>query len=141
MDLSTTVVIRLTKFGIVGIFGIVINMLVLYMLTAHANVYYLIAAAVAVESAIIFNFIGNNIFTFRGSKSRKPMYMKFISFQILSLGTLIITLTILWILTSTFGIEWLLLWNLIAIGVAFIANFLLNSKYTWNDDEHWGVKL
>ena len=120
---------RLMKFALVGGCGAVINSAALYLLT-NAGIHYLAASAVATETAIVSNFIGNYFFTFSDRSGR--IFEKFGRFQIVSLLALIVTMGVLWLLTSSFGIEFLLVWNLIAIVIAFIVNFMINMKWTWN---------
>lgn len=117
-------------FGVVGGVGTVINTLILYGLT-RLGMYYLVAAAIATETAIVSNFIGNNLFTFRDSTNDSPLWKKFLMFQGVSMAGLVVTLTVLWLLTTLLGIRLLLIWNLIAILIAFLVNFTLNLRFTW----------
>ena len=122
---------KLVLFGLVGGFGTVLNTAILYALTAFAGLYYLLAAAIATESAIISNFIGNHLLTFRHDRDDTPLWRRFLSFQAISLITLVGTLVILWTLTTLLGERLLLVWNLVAILLMFLANFGLNWKFTW----------
>ena len=124
---------QLILFSVVGGIGILINTAILYILTSTFNVYYIFASAIATEVAIIANFIGNNTFTFANNKNNIPLWKKFVSFQVVSLLSLVITVSVLWALTSLLGQDLLLVWNIIAILVAFGSNFILNSKYTWSE--------
>ncbi|MDO8508209.1 MAG: GtrA family protein [Nanoarchaeota archaeon] len=120
-------------FGLVGIVGTVINSGILHLLTTYMGVYYLVASIFATETAIVSNFLGNNLFTFKDKNNRKAVMNKFAKFQLISMTTIIGTVFVLWFLTSTFGMRYLLIWNFIAILVMFFANFFLNSKYTWKE--------
>lgn len=122
---------RFLKFGIVGGLGAVLNTVILFILTEYLSVFYLLASAIATEIAIISNFIGNHLFTFRDITNTLPLWKKFLSFQLVSLASLVVTVTTLWIFVSLFGKELLLVWNLCAITVAFVFNFVLNSRITW----------
>jgi len=62
--------IRWLKFNAVGGLGIVIQLGVLAFLTEAFRVPYLIATAVAVETAILHNFIWHERFTWADRKSR-----------------------------------------------------------------------
>lgn len=120
-------------FGIVGAVGTVINTGLLYLLTVYGNVYYLVSSIIATEVAIVSNFLGNYAFTFKDSKDPAPAISKFAKFQLVSLITIIGTVIILWALTTSFGLRYLVVWNVIAILVMFVFNFILNSKFTWKD--------
>lgn len=124
---------KLVLFGIVGGTGVVINTAILFALTSFMDFHYLLAAAIATETAIISNFFGNHLFTFRHDHNDSSLWKKFSFFQSFSLITLIGTLTILFLLTTFFGQTYLLLWNLIAIVLMFLMNFALNQKFTWKN--------
>jgi putative flippase GtrA len=119
-------------FALVGGFGTILNTAILYLLTAHAGLHYIFSSVVATEAAIISNFAGNNFLTFKNYDSRKKILPKFGKFQLISLLTIIGTVLVLWLLTSTLGQKYLLVWNFVAILLMFVANFALNKKFTWN---------
>ena len=125
---------RFVTFGIVGAIGTVINTAILYALTTFAGLYYLIASAIAIEVAIISNFVGNYYITFKGS-NKTPWTKKFISFQLVSMLTIAASLLILWLLTNRFGLHYLIVLNLVTIFIVFTANFILNRKFTWTHRE------
>ena len=117
-------------FGIVGASGAVINTLFLFILTHFVGLYYILASVLATEIAILSNFFGNNNITFKAHTGKKG-HIKFIQFQLISMSTIIGTVFILFLLTSFFGKSYLLIWNLISIGVMSIANYFLNTRFTW----------
>ena len=117
-------------FGIVGAVGTVINTGLLYFFTFSLGLFYLLSSALATEIAIVSNFFGNHFFTFKDRKDKIGVGKKFFKFQMISLTTVIGTVLLLWIFTTLFGQGRLLIWNLAAIVIMFVANFTLNSKYT-----------
>lgn len=128
---------KLVLFGIVGTSGVCINSLLLFIFTSFANAPVWLASIIATETSIISNFFGNHYLTFRNTTNKSSLKHKFLKFQVVSLIALTITVTILTLLTTKFGSEpwWLLqLFNLVAIGSAFIINFILNLKYTWAEE-------
>ena len=120
-------------FGIVGAVGTVINTGLLYFFTFSLGLFYLLSSALATEIAIVSNFFGNHFFTFKDRKDKIGVGKKFFKFQMISLTTVIGTVLLLWIFTTLFGQGRLLIWNLAAIVIMFVANFTLNSKYTWKN--------
>jgi putative flippase GtrA len=131
--LSNKTLVQFFIFGLVGTSGALINTLILYVLTVFGGLHYLVAAAIATQVAIISNFIGNNVFTFKHEPQTKPLAKRFITFQAVSMIGLVLTLTMLWGLTNAFGMEYLLVWNLVAIVFTFIVNFTLNKAFTWGE--------
>lgn len=120
-------------FGVVGGLGTLINSAILWLLTSFAGMHYLAASIIATEAAIICNFTGNHLFTFRGSANTSPAWRKFALFQAVSMLSLVCTVSVLWMLATVLGQRLLILWNLIAILSAFLLNFTLNRKFTWSE--------
>lgn len=133
--INSTEMKRFIFFGLVGGFGTLVNTAILYSLTTFAGVYYLIASAIAIEMAVISNFLGNQYITFRRSDHKTSAIKKFFSFQLVSMVTIAASLLILWLLTTTFGLKYLIILNLATIIIVFGVNFLLNRKFTWTHAE------
>ncbi len=132
--MSNTEMRSLALYAIVGGFGMVINSLILYMLTAFAGMHYILASIVATETAIISNFFGNNYITFQGRNNKLSVWQRLVRFQVVSLLSLCITVGALAALATFFGIAYLIVWNVIAIGTAFVFNYVLNTKITWRNN-------
>jgi len=118
-------------FGIVGGFGTILNTAILFALTSYAGINYLIASMIATETAIISNFIGNNYITFKDKNKETSIFKKFLSFQMISLIALFGTMFFLWLFVTLFGKNLLLVWNIIAIVIMFVVNYILNVSFTW----------
>lgn len=118
---------RLSKYVVVGVAGVLVNNVALFALFEKVHLPLVIASALAVELAIISNFIWNNYWTF---KSTHLSLRRFAQFNLVSLGGLIISTGILWMLVNQLGLYYLAA-NLLAIGLATIWNFMLNSLWTW----------
>jgi len=118
-------------FALVGGFGTILNTAILFLLTKNTSMNYLIASGIATEIAILSNFVGNNYFTFKNQNTTEKIYKKFLSFQLISLVSLFGTMFFLWTFVTIFGKNLLLVWNVISILIMFVANFILNSMFTW----------
>jgi dolichol-phosphate mannosyltransferase len=123
---------RVFKFGIVGLSGILVNMGVLYYLKEYVGLYYLLAGFFGIELAILNNFIWNDLWTFGQADDLKlsSTWHRLISFHAVSVGGLIINMGILYLLTSIFGVYYLVS-NLIGILMGFLWNFFFNRRITW----------
>jgi dolichol-phosphate mannosyltransferase len=123
---------KVFKFGLVGISGILVNMGVLYYLKEYVGLFYLVASVFAIELSILNNFLWNDLWTFRGTGSHTSLrwWQRLISFHVVSAGGLIINMGILYLLTSVFGVYYLIS-NLVGILIGFIWNFLANRRLTW----------
>lgn len=122
---------RFVKFGLVGGSGIIVNEGLLWALTEFVGLPYTISSPIAVEASIISNFMLNDVFTFRDRRDRAGSgLIRFLKFNSVSLGGLVINVGTLWLLTTFLGVHYLVS-NLAGIFLAFLWNFLLNSWWTW----------
>ena len=119
---------QFAKFCLVGGSGVIVNSGVLYLLHEWLRLALLLASPLAVEMAILNNFFWNNLWTFRARSIELPRLAKF---NLVSLGGLVITTSILYVLAEHYGLHYLVA-NLIAIGVATLWNFTLNLFWTWS---------
>ena len=62
---------RVLKFGVVGVSGVGVNTFFLWFFTEIAEIHYLVSSPLAVELAVISNFLLNNAWTFRDSSDRR----------------------------------------------------------------------
>lgn len=121
---------RLLRYGVVGATGVVINMAALYFLVEAAHAHHLIAAAIASEISILSNFLLNDRWTFGDVRVRISWPRRLLQYNGITLGGTLLSLGVLALLIDVIGIYYLVA-NLFAIGVATIANYMLNSRFTW----------
>jgi dolichol-phosphate mannosyltransferase len=123
---------RFIKFCLVGASGVGVNMGLLWLLTEVGGLFYLLSAAISIETSIITNFLLNNYFTFadRRRPGIKSLLQLLLKFNLVSLAGLGINLGILWLLTEALGIFYLLS-NLVGIAAATLWNYLVNNWWTW----------
>jgi putative flippase GtrA len=71
--------LRWLKFNFVGLIGIGVQLLALTLLTSGLHLNYLLATALAVETAVVHNFLWHERFTWRDRvpKVRLPQFIKF----------------------------------------------------------------
>lgn len=124
------VFVEFFKFAFVGLIGTILNLLVLYYLTDKLGVYYLISAFFAFCIAVTSNFFLNKIFTFKENLAEKTL-SKFTQFLLISIVALVVNLFFLYLLTSVFGIYYLVS-QAIAIAIALSINFLGNKIWTFS---------
>lgn len=122
---------RIIRFGLIGGSGIIVNMTVLALLFTVLSVPLWLASALAIQSAIITNFLGHHYYTFRSNGKKRT---RFITFQLISMSTATVSWALLNGLALAFGTEpwWIVYaYNLLAIGAGFALNYLLNTNLTW----------
>ena len=122
---------KFVKFGIVGLSGVVVNYGGYCLLSRVGGLDLLYASLLAIEMSIISNFIFNNGWTFK-NKSERSLLFRFSSFQGISLFGLVIQMVSLLILVDCVGLYDLVAYPM-AIIVAFLFNYILNTKITWKE--------
>ena len=116
---------RVAKFGVVGFAGILINIGALYLLSRRLGLPLVLSAGVAVELAVISNFLLNSSWTF----ACHPSLPRFAKFNIASLAGLVVNVTAVLLLTRL-GL-YLLAANLIGVAVGFVVNYLFSVLWVW----------
>ena len=123
---------RFVRFGLVGGSGVVVNNLVLVALVEVLHVLPVPAAVVATECAIVSNFLLNDRWTFadrRGSASRSWL-RRLASYNLLTLGGLVLSVGVLALLHGVAGAHYLLA-NVVGIGAGTLWNYGSNHQWTW----------
>ena len=119
---------RLVKFAFVGALGIVVQLTALAMLTAF-GFQYLWATGLAVEAAVLHNFMWHQRFTW--SDRRGQTGIQLVRFH-LSNGAISIfgSLVLMRFLVGQFGVG-LLVANLLTIGTCALGNFLASERWVF----------
>lgn len=121
-------ILRWIKFNTVGGVGIVVQLgaLALFRSVLHLN--YLVATALAVETAVIHNFLWHERFTWRDRPAarRSQSLVRFVKFNATNGAvSLVGNLVIMRALVGQFHMNYVIA-NLIAVTVCSLANFLLS---------------
>lgn len=136
---------RIGKFLIVGLIGSVINVSILYLLTekvfggsailiAGIIPSYILSSMVAMESAIISNFILNEHWTFKDRRDKNDavsIIKRGIKFNMCRLTGVVINVMILFALTEFFRIYYILS-SIIAILIVTMWNYTTSTKLVWS---------
>lgn len=122
---------RVFKFGIVGLSGIVVNLAILTLLLM-AGISGYIALFFAIVVAILNNFLWNDLWTFRDSARRAvtSVWQRLWLFYTVSAGGAVINYGVAVLLTNFIGMK-IDLADLIGILIGFVWNFLVNRRFTW----------
>ena len=135
---------RFVKFCLVGVSGVIVNYGLYWLLTRLAGFTPLnnaaiggiasgnLAMAISIETSIVTNFILNNYLTFadRNVRGIKAFLGRLFKFNVICLVGGLIQIGIANLLTITLGI-YDLVSILIAIIIAMLWNYLLNTWLTW----------
>jgi putative flippase GtrA len=124
---------RWLKFSVVGAAGLAVQLVALWLLTRVAAVPAMMAIVIAVETALLHNFIWHELWTWKGigSASGSTRWARLLRFHtvtgFVSLASNVI-FTVL--IRNWFGAP-LLAANVIAVGMTAILNFVLADRWVF----------
>ncbi|HXM57708.1 MAG TPA: GtrA family protein [Candidatus Dormibacteraeota bacterium] len=123
---------RFIRFGMVGGSGVLVNNALLLALVERLRMPAIPAAIVATECAVVSNFVLNDRWTFRdvSRASGRPWPRRFVSYNVLTLGGLVIGVGVLALLHGVAGMHYLLA-NLVGIAMGTLWNYGTNHQWTW----------
>jgi dolichol-phosphate mannosyltransferase len=131
---------RFLRFGLVGLSGVFVDMVMLYLLSDPATLALPLTRSkiIAGEIAIFNNFLWNDAWTFADVTMQQQEWRhrlkRFLKFNIICLAGLMLNVLVL-NLVFNFIIRNRYIANLIAIAVATIWNFWVNLKLSWRVTE------
>jgi glycosyltransferase XagB len=118
------------RFGLVGLSGVLVNSLVLWYLAVNLSLPVVVSGILAVETAIITNFLLNDRWTFRATGYRHRVGRRLRRYHSIALGGMIISVSVLTALTTHTPLP-LLIANLCAIATATAWNYTVSSRWAW----------
>jgi len=131
MNAGTTRLIRWLKFNVVGAIGIVVQLAVLTILKSELGVNYLVATAIAVETAVLHNFFWHERFTWSDRKSRARLE-RLTKFNLTNGAISIVgNLAFMKMLVGGGGMNYFLA-NLVSIAICSLMNFLVSDVFVFS---------
>jgi dolichol-phosphate mannosyltransferase len=127
---------RFIRFGLVGLSGVFVDMVFLYLLSDPTTLAWGLTRSkiVASELAIVNNFLWNDRWTFGDISTQQKGWNKrlkrFLKFNLICLAGLVLNVLLLNLLFNVFGINRYVA-NLLAIAAVTLWNFWLNLKLSW----------
>lgn len=131
--MSNAALPRVLKFALVGGLGVGVQLGVLAALTAF-KINYLLATGLAVEAAVIHNFLWHQVFTW-ADRARTGMHGFFTALFRFQLSNGLITIVGNLLLMRLFVPEFrlpVLRANIATIAVCFLANFLASDRWVFS---------
>ena len=131
MTARTTRLMRWLKFNAVGAIGIVVQLAVLATLKSGLGANYLVATAIAVETAVLHNFFWHERFTWSDRKSR-ARFERLAKFN-LSNGAISIVgnLGLMKVFVGGLGMNYFVA-NLLSIAICSLMNFLVSDIFVFS---------
>lgn len=128
---------RWIAFNSVGAMGFVLQMSTLFLLVNIAELHYLLAAALAVETAVLHNFLWHEKWTWadRTAASGRGWFRRLVYFHLANgLVSLVGNVLLMRYLVGTLEIHYLLA-NVIAIAMCAVLNFLAGDRLVFRGIE------
>lgn len=123
--------LRLIKYGLVGVSGVIINFTLLYILTEFIGFVYMLSAVIAVTVAASSNYMINHHWSFNDVKhnntNKKTGWLKYVAvkgfFDVVYLG-------LIFMFTEMFGL-WYMFSAVLALSVTALPGYILVSLWIW----------
>jgi dolichol-phosphate mannosyltransferase len=119
-----------SKFALVGILGIVVNQVALYVFTDVLGIYYLVSAVLASQVSTLNNFLLTEYWVFGDRQLGGSALWRYLAFNAINVATLFIRIPVLYVLTDLVGVHYLVS-NLVAIGATFGVRYLVADNWIW----------
>lgn len=125
--------VRLCRFNFVGGIGIGVQFAALFLLKSVFHLHYLAATAIAVEAAVVHNFVWHEQFTWadRVSPSLRASLVRLLRFHLANGALSLLGNLALMKVMVGFGHMNYLLANAIAIALCSLANFLVSEVWVF----------
>jgi len=125
------------KFNAVGVIGVGVQLGSLAVFKTFLEVDYLAATLIAVEAAILHNFIWHERWTWNDrTRNQSGVLRRLLRFNMangaISLGG---NVAMMWLLVSQARLHYLLA-NLLAIAICSLANFFVSDRLVFQDSVH-----
>ncbi len=127
------VILQITKFAIIGVFNFILDFSIYWYLTRtmeFMQTNYLLAHSISFLAAVTSSFLMNRAWTFRAVETVSSYRRQYIKFFTVSLGGLLLSSLLLYLVVSHLQIMDLIGKFLVAIVVMFW-NFSLNKLWTF----------
>ena len=89
-----------SKFALVGILGIVVNQVALFVLIDYLGVHYLVSAVLASQASTLNNFVLVELWVFRDRDTPGHVLWRYLTFNLLNMATLVVRLPVLYLLSD-----------------------------------------
>ena len=124
---------KILGFFLIGVVSTLIDVGLLYFFTEYFGIWYIWSATVSYTCGMVASFFLNKYLNFRDTD--RHYLRQFLSFALISMSSLALTLGILYLAVEIFSISYLL-GKIIAILIAFLWNYFGQSKITFHLGTH-----
>ncbi len=127
---------RWLKFNTVGAIGILVQLAALAILKGGLRVPYLPATALAVETAVLHNFVWHELWTWRDRRGAGNLLLRLLRFNLGNGAiSILVNLVFMRLLVGHFHMQYLIA-NLVAIAAGSLANYLVSDLFVFRGKAH-----
>jgi dolichol-phosphate mannosyltransferase len=125
---------RPVGFGLVGLTGIFVNTLFMWLFTSVIGLHYLISAAFGTAASTTWNFFLTEFWVFNSRQMKSGRVRRFFSFSALNVLALLARAPMIYAFTAFFGFFYLVS-NLITLVILFVVRYLISARHIWGGTE------
>jgi len=122
--------LQFVRFLIVGLTGLFVNSLVLWLATELLGLHYLVSAVVATEGSTLWNFALTERWVFSGIRQRRGGLTRLLMFLFMNNAALLLRGPMIYILTSSMGMYYLAS-NFLSLVALTILRYAIADKWIW----------
>ncbi|QLD86201.1 GtrA family protein [Natronomonas halophila] len=125
--------VRLRRFAAVGALAAGVQLVLLWLLVDMGELNYIVAAFLAIETTIIFQYVLNNAWTFHADrKTERWSYVYgLVKTNIVRGSAIPIQLFVLYVFVAFGSLQYLVA-NAIAIAATGLYRYVLDARWTWS---------
>jgi putative flippase GtrA len=125
---------RLVKFGLVGLSGLVVNTAALYIVVGVLGIHYLIGATIATQASTVWNFVFSDQWVFADAVSVRGRWQRFGMFWLMNNIALMGRWPLLFLLISILGVNYLIA-NVLTLVIVMLGRYLFSYAVIWRSRE------
>jgi putative flippase GtrA len=126
--------LALTRFGIVGLTGLVVNQAALVAFAEAGGLHYLVAAIGATQISTTWNFVGIERWAFAKRSVGRRWLTRYAWFLTVNNLALMLRIPLLWSLVTLIGLHYVV-GNVITLVILFLARFAVADGWIWRATE------
>jgi len=122
--------LRISKFGVVGLSGLVVNSVALLVFTSGLGIYYLLGAILATQVSTVWNFVLTDRWVFVDREAERGRWRRFWIFWAMNNAALIVRGPMIYVLTDSLGVFYVAS-NVISLIVLMAVRYLFSYLLIW----------
>lgn len=122
--------IALGRFGLVGLSGLVVNMVLIALLADLVGIYYVLAAILATQGSTFWNFSLTELWVFPECPHARSRVRRMGMFYLVNNAALLLRVPLLFLLASVIGIHYLLS-NFLSLAALTLVRFAISDLWIW----------